>query len=551
MNPFRPELYPLGSVWLSVLVAILPLLVIFVGLGILKWKAHVAGLAAVATALATAALGFKMPISLAALSATEGFVFGLFPIVWIVLMAIWFYQITVVSGRFEDLRATFNLISDDPRVTALLVAFCFGGLLEALAGFGAPVAITGVMLLAVGFPKLKAALSVMVANTAPVAFGAVAIPIITAGKVSGIPYEQIGAIAGRQTAVLALVVPFVLLWIVDGIRGLKQVWPAALAIGGAFAVAKWITSNYISVELTDVIASLVGMAAGVVLMRFWQPKGTAEAQQRLADESAAEGGNIVLDRSVDNHIPGSRIAMALLPYILVVAVFSVANLVGPLKRALASTDVVINWPGLHGHVLNGAGKVHSSTVYTFQWLSGAGTLLLFVGILTAIIYRVSFSAALKEFTDTAYKLRFTVLTIGSVVALAYVMNLSGQTTTIGTWIAGTGSAFAFLSPVLGWIGVAVTGSDTSANALFCGLQATVGHETGLNPTLLATANTTGGVAGKLVSPQNIAIVATAVGLVGKESVILRKTIGYSLGLLALICLMVGLQSTPVLSWMLP
>ncbi|WP_420176223.1 L-lactate permease [Luteococcus sp. OSA5] len=549
MNTFRPELYPLGQVW-SVLVALLPLIVIFVGLGVLKWKAHVAGLVAVVVALATAVLAFKMPAPLALLSASEGFVFGLFPIVWIVLMAIWFYQVTVVSGRFEDLRATFNLISDDPRVTALLVAFCFGGLLEALAGFGAPVAITGVMLLAVGFPKLKAAIAVMVANTAPVAFGAVAIPIITAGKVSGIPYEEIGAIVGRQTAVLALVVPFLLLIIVDGFKGLKQVWPAALVIGGAFAAAKWITSNYISVELTDVIASLVGMAAGVVLMRFWTPKGTSEAQQRLDAESAAEGGNEVVTHE-RRELPGSRIAMALLPYILVVAVFSLANLVGPLKRALTSTDVVINWPGLHGHVLNNAGQVHSSTIYNFQWLSGAGTLLLFVGILTAIIYKVPAKAAVKEFTDTVHKLRFTVLTIGSVVALAYVMNLSGQTTTIGTWIAGAGAAFAFLSPVLGWIGVAVTGSDTSANALFCGLQATVGHETGLDPALLTSANTAGGVAGKLISPQNIAIVATAVGLVGKESLILRKTLGWSLGLLALISLMVGLQSTSILSWMLP
>ncbi|MGO4956629.1 L-lactate permease [Luteococcus sp. Sow4_B9] len=559
MNTFTPELYPLGSVLLSVLVALLPLVVIFVGLGILKWKAHVAGLVAVAAGLATAVLAFRMPVDLALLSASEGFVFGLFPIVWIVLMAIWFYQVTVVSGRFEDLRATFDLISDDPRITALLVAFCFGGLLEALAGFGAPVAITGVMLLAVGFPKLKAAVAVMVANTAPVAFGAVAIPIITAGKVSGIPYEQIGAIVGRQTAVLAVVVPFLLLLIVDGVKGLKEAWPAALVIGFSFAAAKWITSNHISVELTDVIASLVGIGAGVLLMRFWQPKGTDEARARLAGERSDEGELDAADVAATHQgaarptgplTPG-RIAMALLPYILVVITFSLVNLVKPLQRALRSTDIGIDWPGLHGRVLDNAGHVVSTTHYTFQWLSGAGTILAFVTILTAIIYKVSFADAWGELAQTAHKLRHTVLTIGSVVALAYVMNLSGQTTTIGTWIAGAGAAFAFLSPVLGWIGVAVTGSDTSANALFCGLQATVGRETGLDPALLASANTAGGVAGKLVSPQNIAIVATAVGLVGKESLILRKTIGWSLVLLALISIMVGLQSTPILSWMLP
>ena len=265
---FHPDIAPLGSLMWSALVALLPLIVMFVTLGGLKWKAHWAGLTSLGTAMLVAIFAFKMPAGLTVLAATQGAVFGLFPITWIVLTAIWLYQVTVVSGRFEDLRATFGLISDDPRVLAILIAFCFGGLMEALAGFGAPVAITGVMLMAVGFSALRAAMVVLLANTAPVAFGAIAIPIITAGNLTGINYHTIGAYVGHQTPVLALFVPCLLVLLADGKRGLKETWPVALTMGIAFAVAQWISATYISVELTDVIASLAGLAAGVVFLRF-------------------------------------------------------------------------------------------------------------------------------------------------------------------------------------------------------------------------------------------------------------------------------------------
>jgi lactate permease len=243
--------------------------------------------------------------------------------------------------------------------------------------------------------------------------------------------------------------------------------------------------------------------------------------------------------------------MAFFPYLLVIAVFSVAKLWTPAKEVLAASDVKVPWPGLDGNVLNAAGTPVTATVYNFQWLSSPGTLLLICGFITALVYRVPLGRALRELVDTAVKLRFAFLTVAAVLALAYVMNLSGQTITIGTWIAGTGAAFAFLSPILGWLGTAVTGSDTSANALFATLQQTAAQEAGLDPTLLVAANTSGGVVGKMISPQNLTIAATAVGIVGRESDLLRKTIWWSIGLIAALCVLIGLQSTPVLGWMLP
>lgn len=549
---YEPVLAPLGNLSLSALVALIPLLVMFFTLGVLKWKAHWAGLAALASALVVAVVAFKMPVQLALLAGTQGAVFGLFPITWIVLTAIWMYQVTVVSGRFEDLRSTFHLISDDPRVVAILIAFCFGGLMEALAGFGAPVAITGVMLMSIGFSAFRAAMVVLLANTAPVAFGAVAIPIITAGNLTGIPYREIGAYVGHQSPVLALFVPLLLVLLADGKRGLKQTWPVAVVIGFAFAVAQWLSATYFSVELTDVVASLVALGAGVVFLRFWQPKGGEEALERLAAERTRE--NVVGTPEPAPHaadtLTGGRIFMALFPYLLVIVIFSVAKLVPAVVKFLAATDLKVRWPGLFGNLLKN-GEPSSSAIYNFQWLSSPGTLLVITTIIVALVYRVSASAVFGELKATVFKMRWSALTIASVLSLAYVMNHSGQTITIGAWIAGVGAAFAFFSPILGWIGTAVTGSDTSANALFATLQQTTAEKVGLDPTLLVAANTTGGVVGKMISPQNLAIACSAVGLLGSESELFRRVIWWSIGLLVVLCLLVGLQSTPVLSWMLP
>lgn len=595
---YRPDLSPVAdSLALSSVVAALPLLTLFVLLGGLRLKAHWAGLAALAVSVVVAVAAYGMPLDLALLSGTEGAAFGLFPIMWIVLAALWVYQLTVASGRFEDLRRSFNMVSDDPRVQALIIAFCFGALLEALAGFGAPVAITGVMLMTLGFSPVRAAVTVLVANTAPVAFGAIATPIITAGTLTKISYEDIGAYVGRQTPLLALFVPLLLVALVDGVRGMRQTWPVALVCGGAFAVAQFLSANFVSVELTDIIASLVALAAVVLFLRVWQPSEGARVRddlRRAAEQERAEsadtarlpgetggpartgggtaGGGATGDSGtagggggtggpgdaggVDTReapeaaVDGRRMLMAFLPYLIIIAVFSVAKLWDPAKEFLADSDVDVRWPGLDGEVLTAAGEQSSTTVYVFPWLSSPGSLLLVSGLLVAAVYRVRVKDAGLEFLRTVATLRWALLTVASVLALAYVMNLSGQTITIGTWIAGAGAAFAFLSPILGWLGTAVTGSDTSANALFATLQQTAAGKADLDPTLLVAANTSGGVVGKMISPQNLTIAATAVGLLGREAELFRKAIPWSLLLLAAMCVLVLLQSH-VLSWMLP
>ncbi|MCC5031785.1 L-lactate permease [Streptomyces sp. WAC 00631] len=552
---YQPDLSPIAdSLGLSALVAALPLLTLFVLLGGLRMKAHWAGLVSLAVAVLVAVAGYGMAPGLALLSATQGAAFGLFPIMWIVLTAIWVYQLTVVSGRFEDLRRAFGLISDDPRIQAVIIAFCFGGLLEALAGFGAPVAITGVMLMALGFSPVRAAITVLVANTAPVAFGAIAIPIITAGELTKIPYTEIGAYVGRQTPLLALFVPLLLVALVDGRRGVRQTWPAALVCGAAFGLAQFVSANYISVELTDIIASLIGLAALVVFLRVWKPQGGQDAKASLKAATEKELGTEAAEAQEAANATSDRregsLLMAFLPYLIIIAIFSLAKLWTPLKEFLASTDVKIPWPGLDGNILNAAGDVVTSTVYTLPWLSSPGTLLLISGVLVALVYKVDPATTVREFGGTVAKLRWALLTVATVLALAYVLNMSGQTITMGTWIAGTGAAFAFLSPILGWLGVAVTGSDTSANALFATLQQAAAAKAGLDPTLLVAANTSGGVVGKMISPQNLTIAATAVGLVGKESQLFRGAIKWSLGLLLAMCVLVYLQSN-VLAWMLP
>ncbi|HXD27330.1 MAG TPA: L-lactate permease [Arthrobacter sp.] len=561
MDTFTPPTDPVaGSVAWSALVALLPLVTFFALLALVKTKAHVAGAWSLLVALAVAIFAFKMPVGLALMSGVMGGVFGAFPVVWIVIMAIWLYQVTVVSGRFDDLRRVFDAIGGgDVRIQSVLIAFCFGGLLEALAGFGAPVAITATMLIALGMAPLRAAAAVLVANTAPVAFGAVAIPITTAGALTGLDPAHIGAIVGHQAPLLALFVPTLLLFILDGWRGVKECWPATVVVGVTFAIAQFLTATFFAYELTDIVASLAGLAVAVVFLRFWSPVGAAAARERVL---VGGSGDTRIEDDQEK-LGGSRVFMALFPYLLVIVIFGVAKLWTAgvsIPKLLEATDVKVPWPLLHDRVVSSGGEALSGTTYNFQWLSSPGTLLLITGLIVAVVYslkddngrfRITVGQAVAEIGRTIWNMRWAGLTIICVLALAYVMNLSGQTISIGTWLAGAGAAFAFLSPVLGWIGTAVTGSDTSANALFAKLQQTAGIKAGIDPYLLVAGNTAGGVVGKLISPQNLAIAATAVGLQGQESVILRKVAGWSIAMLLILCTLVYLQSTPILSWMLP
>src|SRR3954454_24594493 len=568
-----------SSLGVTAIFAVAPLLVLFVLLGGFKVKAHWAALAALGTALVVGIAVYGMPAGQAFDSGAEGATFGLFPIMWIVFNALWIYNMTVETGRFDVLRRSMGAVSTDARIQAVLIAFCFGTLLEGLAGFGTPVAITAVMLIALGFNPIKAAAVALIADTAPVAFGAIAIPITTLGQTTGLDPDKLGSMVGRQTPFLALLVPLVIVFVVDGLRGLRQTWPVALLAGFAFGAAQFAVSNYVSIQLADIIAALLSIGTVVAVTRIWQPSEPLTAdvgRRRRAPAAAARRGapaiggaatrNTELEERVetrDGHRPdtlhealGERrktdsagaILEAFAPYLIIIAVFMIAQL-GPVKEWLDSTVKEFAWPGLH--IVTPDGTPPKSATFTFNYLPAAGTVLLVCGLLTMAVLRVSPMRALRIYGMTLNQMKWATLTVCSVLALAYVMNQSGQTSTLALWLAGAGSIFAFLSSIIGWLGVSVTGSDTSSNALFGALQVKAAQGAGLSQTLMAAANSSGGVLGKMISPQNLAIGAAAVGIIGREGDLFRKVVGWSLVLMLAMCALVTLQSTPVLSWMVP
>ena len=474
------------SLGLTSIFALVPLAVLFVLLGVLRLKAQWASLITLGVAILVALIVYSMPIGQAVDSGLEGAAFGFWPIMWIVITALWIFNMTDATGYFSVLRRAFARVSDDLRVQVVMIAFCFGALLEALAGFGTPVAICGIMLVGLGVKPIKAAAVALVADTAPVAFGAIAIPITTLGTVSGLPVHQLGQMVGRQTPFLALLVPFVLVFMTDGRRGLRETWPAALTAGVVFAALQFAISNFVSIELTDIIASLGSAAALLALLKVWSPAAPLTVASRTgAGQPAIAGGSTsdpAFERTVqakdDKPLTTRELVLAFAPYVIIIIVLGLISLKGV------------------------ATQLDKATVCT-------------------------------------------------VLAVAYVMNLSGQSITLGTWAAGAGGFFAFLSPLIGWFGTAVTGSDTSTNSLFGALQVAAAKQSGLSPTLLAAANSSGGVLAKMVSPQNLAIGAAAVGLGGQEGDIFRKVLGWSLVLVLLMAVLVLLQSTSVLSWMVP
>nr|WTB28641.1 L-lactate permease [Streptomyces sp. NBC_00830] len=595
---YQQDYRPLGdSLGLSSLVAILPLLVLFVLLGVLKMKAWLASLISLVVAVVIAVGPYSMPLGDALNSGLLGAAFGFFPIMWIVINAIWVYNLTVETGHFDVLRRSFASISDDQRVQAIIIAFCFGALMEALAGFGTPVAMCSVMLIALGFRPLKAATVALVANTAPVAFGAIAVPITTLSGITGLPVDDLGAMVGRQTPVLALVVPLALVFIVDGRRGLRQTWQPAVLCGVVFAVFQYLSSNFWSVQLADIVAALAAALALLLFTRVWHASEAYTETDTDTDGlgNAAEGGYGAAGRTGDGTGPGSGgglpggngggehsgssesdlltrvssdterptrdspldIFKAYAPYLAIIVVFVLATRVpaitgkAPAKVGATGTGIesvthIVNWPGLH---ITNAGGDPVATTFKLNYLSAAGTLLLIAGVLSMLLLQVGVRRSLRAYGRTLDQLKFAILTVMLVLALGYIMNESGQTTTLGLWMAGAGGAFAFFSPILGWLGVAVTGSDTSSNSLFGALQITAAHQAGLSPTLMAAANSSGGVLGKMISPQNLAIAAAAVGFEGREGILFRRVIGWSLVFLAFICVLVYLQSTPILDWM--
>ncbi len=539
-----------GSLAVSALCAAVPLLLLFVLLGVVRMKAHRAALVSLAAALVLAVVGWGMPVGQALSAAAEGGFYGLFPILWILVNALWLYRITVDTPWFDVLGRSIRSVSDDLRILAILVAFCFGSLLEALAGYGAPVAISAAMLMAAGMKPMTSALVSLLANTAPVAFGAMAAPIIALAGVTGLPLDDLSAMAGRQTPFIALLVPLLLVLMVDGRRGVRQTWPVALVAGFVFGVAKFVTANYLAVELTDVVAAVATVAAVLAMLRVWRPAevvgiareevGSAREEQ---DETGAEAEPVAVVR------PAARETwFAVAPYLVVMAVFSVAQ-VPAVKAWLSDVGrVTFAWPGLD--VVTPEGEPVGAQTFALDHLKATGTLLLLAGIATAAMYRVSVRRALRIYGETLAQLRLTIVTVTAVLALSFVMNLSGQTTTLGAALASTGAAFAALSPLIGWIGVALTGSDTSSNALFGQLQVTAAQETGLSPVLMASSNSSAGVLGKMLSLQNLAVAAAAVGQPGSEPTLFRRLLPWSIGLLVLVTVLVLLQTGP-LAWMVP
>jgi lactate permease len=544
------------SLGLTAIFALLPLVVLFVLLGVLRLKAQWAALITLGVAILVAVIVYSMPFGQAVDAGLEGAAFGIWPIMWIVVNALWIFNMTDATGNFAVLRRAFARLSDDLRVQVVVIAFCFGALLEALAGFGTPVAICGIMLVGLGVKPIRAAAVALVADTAPVAFGAIAIPIITLGTVTGLPVDTLGKMVGRQTPFLALLVPFVLVFMTDGRRGLRDAWPAALTAGVAFGVLQFAISNFVSVQLTDIIAALGSAAALLALLQVWSPANPLTVASQAGPAQPAIAGGSTSDpefeRTVkakdDEPLTPRELALAFAPYVIIIIVLGLLAVNG-IMTDLDKATSEFSWPGLH--VLNAKGKAPTSLIFKLNWLTAAGTGLFVSGVITAIVLRVSPGRAVGIFVGTLKQLKWAIVTVCSVLAVAYVMNLSGQTITLGTWAAGAGAFFAFLSPLIGWFGTAVTGSDTSTNSLFGALQVAAAKQSGLSPTLLAAANSSGGVLAKMVSPQNLAIGAAAVGLAGQEGDIFRKVVGWSVVLVLLMAVLVYLQSTSVLSWMVP
>lgn len=523
-----------ASLLISALVAAIPIVLLFVLLGVFKVKAPFAALAALAVAIVLAIAGWRMPVVQTLSAAGAGIFYGIFPILWILVNALWVYKLTVATPWSEVFGRTIRSVSNDLRILSILVAFCFGALLESLAGFGAPVAISAAMLLAAGMKPLKAAMVSLLANTAPVAFGALAAPIFALVGVTGLPLHDLASMAGRQTPFIAALVPLLLVFLVDGRRGVRETWPVAVVAGVVFAIVQFVTSNFFAVELTDVFAAVATIIVVLLMLRVWHPRH---------EVSMGPDGEPPVVRPTLREI-----AMSVAPYAVIITVFSLAQLPA-IKGWLGEVGTVtFRWPGLD--VVSAAGTPVAGQDMHFDHLKATGTLLFLSGLITVALYRIRPALAARTYGATVKQLRWTIVTVTAVLGLSFVMNLSGQTSTLGTALASAGGFFVVLSPLIGWIGVAITGSDTASNSLFGPLQVTAAAATGLPPVLMAAANSSAGVLGKMLSLQNLAVASAAVGLEGSENQLFRKLAPWSLGLLALITLLIVLQSS-VLLWMVP
>jgi lactate permease len=513
---YQPLMNSLG--W-SAAAAALPILVPLLLIGILRKPAWIAGLAGLATALVIAAGVYGMPVELAARSATMGAAFGLLPIGWVVYWAVALYRLTEETGNFAIIKDSIASLTTDRRLQAMLIAFAFGAFIEGAAGFGTPVAVAAAMLTGLGFSPFFAAGICLLANTAPVAFGSIGTPIVTLAGTTGLSELELSAWVGRLCAPVSLLIPSYLVLVMAGYRGLKGVWPAALVCGVCFAGVQFLVSNFIGPQLVDILAALTAMAGLVVLFKFWQPN---DAFVMAGEHQAAV-------------VPAShgfgRTLLAWSPYLFLV-LFVLIWGYPKSKAILETTNFVFDWPGLHNQIERSAPIVATPSPYaarfTFNWLAAAGTACALATVAAAIVQRVSFVTYVGTLGRVARQLTFSLLTMACVLALAYVMNYSGATVTLGQAFAETGRLFPFFSALLGWLGVFLTGSDTSANALFGNLQVVTANSLGLNPAMMAASNSAGGVMGKMISLTSIAVAVAATGMARKdEARLFRFTIKHS------------------------
>ena len=539
-----PQIYaPLGDVLSSAIVASLPVVVLLGLLAFFHARAHMAALAGLLAAWLVAVLVFGMPARLATASAAYGALYGLFPIGWIVLNAIFLYDVTVKTGQFEIVKGTIASLGDDRRIQALLIAFSFGAFIEGAAGFGTPVAISGAMLIGLGFRPLEAAGLALIGNTAPVAFGALGTPIIALNAVTNLPLDQLSAMVGRQLPFFSVIVPFWLVVVMAGWKGMREVWPACLVTGLSFAITQFLVSNFHGPWLVDIVGALVSMTSLLILLRFWQPRNVWRFDH--------ERGSIAAPEALPSRSSALR---AFTPWILLMVFVFVWGL-PQMKKALDSLSIVrVAVPYLDKAVVRVPPVVQKpepeAAVFNLNWLSATGTGLLLAGLASGLFLRLSPKALLGLYGQTLWRVRTSLLTIAAMLALGFTTRYSGSDTSMGLAFASTGFLFPFFSPLLGWLGVALTGSDTSSNVLFGNLQTVTAQQIGVPPLLTAAANASGGVMGKMIDAQSIVVASVATGDAASPGDILRYVFFHSLALACLVGVLVLLQAY-VFPWMVP
>jgi lactate permease len=533
---FQQLLTPVsGSLGLSFVVASLPILTVLVLLGVLRRPAWQASLAGLIVGLFIAIAIWSLPVGLALDAVFNGIVFALWPVMWIVVNALLLYNVAVRSGRFELFRAWLIAnLPDDRRVILVVIGFCFGALLEGIAGFGTPVAITSSLLIMVGFPALEALVFVLIFNTAPVAFGALGVPVTVLGAVTGLPPVALGAMIGRQLPIIALILPFYVMALYGGARSVRALWPVLLVAGASFALSQFVASNYLDYSLTDVLASLGSLVVTLLFLQVWRPALDPEfAVKKIA----------VASRTVGASAPAWQ---GWLPWIVV----SIVVIIWTSFKIFAIGQIGLHWPGLDNAIsITLYNNKPYAAVWVFQPLA-TGTAILLAAVLTAALFRLSPTAFWACIVDTFRQVWIAIITVCCIVGLAYLMNYAGLAYTLGLGVASTGGLFVLLSPFLGWIAVFLSGSDTSGNALFGNLQVVASKQLGLNPLLFAATNSSGGVMGKMISPQNIATGVSVTDLKGQEGLVFARTFVHSVVFTILLGLLVALQQY-VVPWVIP